>query len=287
MEKRIVINEKETWYTINELGEVKNILTNKILKGSYTRAGYHYIRLSINNKKYRFYTHRKVAELFVPGYQENFIVNHKNGNKADNRAENLEWISQSDNVAHAHKNDLIKKGDRTLLKYEGDLPNEEWRDITDYSDYKVSNLGRVLSYKRTTPILLRPSIVNGYYQVALSKDGKVKNFLVHYLVYEHFTNDIVDKQHYCIDHIDNNSLNNSLSNLRKVTISENVKAGIISQKAHKEIREVIAYKGAKEIGRYYSCSEAARQLNLDASSISKCCRGIYTHTHGYSFKYNE
>ena len=40
MEKRIVINEKETNYTINELGEVKNLNTNKILKGSYNRAGY-------------------------------------------------------------------------------------------------------------------------------------------------------------------------------------------------------------------------------------------------------
>lgn len=287
MEKRIIVNEIETHYTINENGEVINLKTKKKLKGSYTREGYHYIRLSIDNQKFRFYTHRKVAELFVSGYKDGYIVNHKNGNKADNRAVNLEWISQSENVKHAHDNNLITKTERKALLYEGDLSEEEWKKIENYPDYQISNKGRVLSLKRKKPALLRPSIVNGYLQVALSNNGIAKNFPIHYLVYETFTRDIVDKKIYCIDHIDNNSQNNILSNLRKVTFSENVKMGIVDQKAHKEIKEVIAYKDEKEIGRYPSCKEAARQLNLDASSISKCCRGIYAHTHGYTFKYNN
>ena len=46
-------------------------------------------------------------------------------------------------------------------------------------------------------------------------------------------------------------------------------------------------KGSIYIGEYYSCSEAARQLNCDSSAVSKVCRGIYNHTHGFTFKYKE
>ena len=288
MEKRIIINGQETNYVINELGEVKNLNTNKILKGSYNRAGYQYIRISVNGEKYRFYTHRKVAELFVPGYQEGFIANHINGNKLDNRAENLEWISQSDNVKHAHETGLIKS--RTQTEYyseDKDLENEIWKDIKDFDGYKISNYGRIISYKRGKPIFLKPVLTNGYLKVTLSKNGVTHNFLMHHLVYTTFTEDTIDFSIYCIDHKDNNALNNQLNNLRKVTRSENVQFGIKEQNAYNNLRQVVAYKDGKLIGIYNSCREASRELNLDSSTISKVCRGIYAHTHNYIFKYLE
>lgn len=55
----------------------------------------------------RFYIHRLVALAFLPNKSpENLQVNHINGNKADNRAVNLEWATCSDNNAHAHANGL-------------------------------------------------------------------------------------------------------------------------------------------------------------------------------------
>lgn len=52
--------------------------------------------------KARFRIHQLVAHAFCGGYAEGLIVNHKNGDKLDNRAENLEWVTRSQNAAHAH-----------------------------------------------------------------------------------------------------------------------------------------------------------------------------------------
>ena len=49
----------------------------------------------------RHYLHRLVAEAFISNPSGKLEVNHINGNKLDNRAENLEWATRSDNMRHA------------------------------------------------------------------------------------------------------------------------------------------------------------------------------------------
>lgn len=66
------------------------------------RCGYASVRLTNGARKDTMLVHRIVAVAFVPrGRPDQFEVNHKNGIKTDNRAENLEWCSRSENVAHS------------------------------------------------------------------------------------------------------------------------------------------------------------------------------------------
>ena len=72
------------------------------------RYGYHKVTLSVNRKTFHRTIHRLVAETFLPNPDELPQVNHIDGNKTNNRVDNLEWVSARDNVKHAHSRGLHK-----------------------------------------------------------------------------------------------------------------------------------------------------------------------------------
>lgn len=81
--------------------------TGLIMNSSMAKG---YEGVTINNRTY--YVHRLVAEKFIPNPLNLPDVNHINGNKKDNRVENLEWCNRSENIKHAIDNGLkvYKKG---------------------------------------------------------------------------------------------------------------------------------------------------------------------------------
>ena len=93
-----------------------------------------------------------------------------------------------------------------------------WLPIKNYENYEVSICGSVRNI--TTKRILKPSIDTvGYYHVILYKNGKCKLYKVHRLVAKHFIPNINNAK--CIDHINNNRLDNTFSNLRWCTYQQN------------------------------------------------------------------
>lgn len=82
--------------------------TNKIRVCFKNNKGYMRIALKNKDKVKDYLVHRLVAKTFIPNPENKRFVNHKNGNKEDNRVENLEWCTQKENMQHAVKNGLSK-----------------------------------------------------------------------------------------------------------------------------------------------------------------------------------
>ncbi len=122
-----VINGYEK-YMIGNNGNILTIKTNKIKKiDNYLE--YSKITLSdINYKKKNFAVHRLVAEAFIPNPLNKEYVNHINGNKKDNRVDNLEWLTPSENTQHAYNTGLTipKKGEHSSVSK---LTNKEVLEI--------------------------------------------------------------------------------------------------------------------------------------------------------------
>lgn len=272
-------------YLIYENGDVKNLNTNKMLKGSISENGYKYYRLSHNNEKKMFYAHRLVAEHFLENPNNLPVVNHKDGNKLNNEVSNLEWVSYSENAQHAHAAGLVKQSNQTPTLYTEDLEGEEWKQYLDFSNYLVSNKGRVRNV--ITNRLLKPSLTSGYLKVRLCKDGKTKDLLIHKMVYALWNNEpYLEGRVMIIDHIDANKTNNCIENLRKVSNSENTLAAMYEQGVNPSAKPVEQYSlDGQLLGTFRSAAEAARQLGLDKSTISKVCRGVNKTHGGFIFKY--
>lgn len=87
-----------------QTGKVKNLLPQKDKKGYLTVGLCRYGGMKWGK------IHRLVASAFIPNPENKPQVNHINGDKADNRVENLEWVTDSENLTHAYKTGL-KRGD--------------------------------------------------------------------------------------------------------------------------------------------------------------------------------
>ena len=104
----------EEIYAVSSLGRVKNLTRGKIRKLGDNTKGYLRVSLSKDGQSKFFSVHRLVATAFVSNPGDLPQVNHKNGVKTDNRAENIEWIGISENQKHSYEV-LKRKSPRSEL----------------------------------------------------------------------------------------------------------------------------------------------------------------------------
>ena len=102
----------EKRYQVSDLGNIRSIQDNH---GNYrikpratwiSNKGYEYVQLFIKDKGHNVSVHHAVASAFIPNPDQKSTVNHEDGIKTNNRRSNLEWMTQSENLLHAHANGL-------------------------------------------------------------------------------------------------------------------------------------------------------------------------------------
>jgi len=105
----------EGYYQISDSGRVKsldrtvrqrngiNLIKGRFLKPSINKGGYEYLSLCKEGSQKTYVIHRLVGVEFVSNPQNKPQINHINGIKTDNRAENLEWVTNQENQQHASK----------------------------------------------------------------------------------------------------------------------------------------------------------------------------------------
>ncbi len=138
IEKWKDIQGYEGMYQVSNMGRVKSleritkfknrdytrIEQEKILTPAKHHKGYLKAQLRKNGKNKAFFIHRLVAQSFIPNPENKSTVNHKNGIKTDNRVENLEWMSNQENMKHAYDNN-IRNNDK--------VSEAKWKKVAQYS----------------------------------------------------------------------------------------------------------------------------------------------------------
>lgn len=97
-------------YLVSNFGNVFDIKLNRYCKLSQRPDGYLSVSLNTNGEPKSYLLHRVVGLRFVPG-DKSLIINHIDGNKGNPSADNLEWVTYSENNVHAFANDLNVKGE--------------------------------------------------------------------------------------------------------------------------------------------------------------------------------
>lgn len=163
MKEKWKIIEEFLKYLIRNKGRIKILSTLEDKKVFVKDDGY--IATTLGNGKQNYkYVHRLVADAFVNSKHEKPQVNHINGIKGDNRAENLEWVIPAENIRHAIDTGLLKyKKKGKEIKNSKHLKGEkvsssklspeeviEIRVLWDFKEYKKVELAEIYGVNEST-----------------------------------------------------------------------------------------------------------------------------------------
>jgi len=104
----------EGLYSVSRDGQVWSHRKKRFFSAGDNGKGYKFVHLVKDRQPSRFYVHRLVASAFIDGECEGKIVNHIDGKKSNNVADNLEWVTPSENMKHAWKHGMCLAWDKQV-----------------------------------------------------------------------------------------------------------------------------------------------------------------------------
>lgn len=152
-------------YFVDVHGDVYSTKTGqlKVLRKSKDRKGYLKVYLYKENKRNFFKVHRLIAQTFIPNPDNKPQVNHKDANKTNNHVDNLEWVTNQENMDHAKHNNLLSGREGTS------------NGNSRYSDELITTLCKELSSGCSVSEVSQKFNVNRH----LVKDLKAKKTWTH------------------------------------------------------------------------------------------------------------
>lgn len=143
MEKWKDVIGYEGYYEVSNVGNVRRINAKNNRKLVNTKKGYLAIDLWKNGEMIVYKIHRLVAITFIPNTFNKYYVNHKDGNKHNNCVENLEWVTNLENIQHANKTGLYKNHAKGSKNGMAKLNEELALQIYDLSIHKTFPLKKI------------------------------------------------------------------------------------------------------------------------------------------------
>lgn len=146
----------EGLYQVSNLGNVKSksrVVNNrkiigKILTPADTSKGYLGVSLYKNGSKKTASIHKLVAIAFIPKVKNKPQINHKDGDKHNNKVDNLEWCNGSENLKHAFELGLKKPSKTSLGKFGENHPNSKKVIQYDLNNKKIREFACLSDIKR-------------------------------------------------------------------------------------------------------------------------------------------
>lgn len=118
----------EGYYEASSFGKIKRAknktiykdgriayFSETILKPSLNKKGYLVVHLSVKSKKHSILIHRLIAKTFIENPLNKLTINHIDCVKTNNSIENLEWLTNKENMQHAFRNGIYKERDKTTI----------------------------------------------------------------------------------------------------------------------------------------------------------------------------